>query len=85
MIELSSNDKVSIVVPAGCATAWMTIQPDTRVLYLVSADYQSSKERGFRFDDPQFGVNWPSAAQQISSKDLGWKNFDSGTSIGSTL
>lgn len=85
VIELSSNDKASIVVPAGCATAWMTIQPDTRVLYLVSADYQSSKERGFRFDDPQFGVNWPSAPQQISSKDLGWKNFDSGTSIGSTL
>ena len=84
VIELSSKEKISIVVPAGCANAWMTIQPDTRVLYLVSAEYQSSKERGFRFDDPHFNVSWPSAPRQISSKDLGWKNFDSGTSIGST-
>ena len=76
-VELTSSDRTSIVVPAGCANAWMTTQPETRLLYLVSAEYQSSKERGFRYDDPQFGIDWPSTPQQISSKDLGWKQFDS--------
>lgn len=76
IIELMSSDMTSIVVPAGCANAWMTMQEDTRILYLVSAEYQSSKERGFRFDDPKFCVDWPATPLQISTKDLGWKPFE---------
>jgi dTDP-4-dehydrorhamnose 3,5-epimerase len=75
VVELSSSDRTSIVVPAGCANAWMTMQADTRLLYFVSAEYQSLKERGFRFDDPHFGIDWPSTPRQISSKDLGWEKF----------
>ena len=77
IVELTSSDRTSIVVPAGCANAWMTMQEDTQILYLVSAEYQSPKERGFRFDDPQFGIDWPASPRQISSKDLGWKLFES--------
>ena len=77
VIELSSNDKISIMVPAGCANAWMTTQADTQILYLVSAEYQISKERGFRYDDPQLGVKWPASPSQISEKDLTWSRFDS--------
>ena len=83
VIELTSNDRISIVVPAGCANAWMTTQVDTRILYLVSAEYQSSKERGFRYDDPQFCVDWPAMPSQISDKDLGWKRFESYISVDS--
>lgn len=77
IIELVASERTSIVVPAGCANAWMTMQADTRILYLVSAEYQSSKERGFRYDDPQFAIDWPSAPRKISSKDLAWKQFAS--------
>ncbi len=76
IVELSSTELTSIVVPAGCANAWMTLEKDTRILYLVAAEYESSKERGFRFDDPRFAIDWPAAPTQISSKDLGWKLFE---------
>lgn len=77
VIEVSSNDKLSIMVPAGCANAWMTTQADTQILYLVSAEYQISKERGFRYDDPEFGIKWPAVPSQISQKDSNWMRFES--------
>lgn len=76
IIELTSTDRLSIMVPAGCANAWMTLQADTQILYLVSAVYKISMERGFRYDDPQFGVNWPAKPAQISEKDLNWTRFE---------
>lgn len=77
IVELVSTESTSIIVPAGCANAWITMEKDTRILYLVAAEYDFTKERGFRFDDPKFAIDWPAYPKQISSKDLAWKPYES--------
>jgi len=75
IIELSASDNVSIIIPSGCANAWMTMQTDTKIIYLVSSEYQPDKERGIRYDDPILDIKWPAVPMQISEKDLSWGPF----------
>jgi dTDP-4-dehydrorhamnose 3,5-epimerase len=43
---------------------------DTEVLYQVSAFYSPEFERGLRWNDPAFGIEWPILADYfISEKD----------------
>jgi dTDP-4-dehydrorhamnose 3,5-epimerase len=73
--KLSESSNATLFVPGGCANAWMTLEDDTRVLYLVGSQYDASRERGLRFDDPFFNIPWPTSPSVISSKDLSWKPF----------
>lgn len=63
-------------VPRGFAHAILTLEPDTEAIYLVSALYAPSEERGVRWNDPRFGIRWPLAPQEISAKDANWRDFD---------
>ena len=48
-----------IFVPQGFAHGIMTLTDDTEAFYLVNAFYAPEQERGLRFDDPRFGIEWP--------------------------
>lgn len=72
---LDSSEPRALLVPGGCANAWMTLEANTSVLYLVSADYDPQYERGMRFDDESFNIAWPSRPEVISEKDLSWRPF----------
>ena len=48
-------------VPRGFAHAILTLEPDTEAIYLVSAHYAPGAERGVRWNDPRFGIEWPIA------------------------
>jgi dTDP-4-dehydrorhamnose 3,5-epimerase len=59
-----------LFVPAGFAHGFMTLEPETEVLYKVSAPYSPEHERSIRYDDPAIGVDWPAvAAVVLSPKD----------------
>jgi dTDP-4-dehydrorhamnose 3,5-epimerase len=75
-VEFSAADRRSLHVPAGCANAWLTTQPNTCVHYYMSETYQPSADRGLRFDDPFFNFIWPSAPAHISQKDTAYPDFD---------
>lgn len=49
----------------------MTLEPDTEVVYKVSAPYSQPHDRSIRFDDPAIGIRWPVAADKVilSGKD----------------
>ncbi len=65
-----------IYVPKGFAHGFVTLEPDTEVIYKVSALYAPEFERSIRFDDPDIGIEWPEdlGTFQLSQKDsdAGW-------------
>ena len=79
-MELSARTRTALVVPKGCAHGFLTLEPDTAVMYLVDSPYDAASEGGVRWDDPAFGIAWPKAPQVISDRDRAHPDFD-GTPI----
>jgi dTDP-4-dehydrorhamnose 3,5-epimerase len=73
--DLSAEKPQTLLVPGGCANAWMTLVPNTRMMYLVSSRYDATRERGLRHDDPYFSIPWPAKPKFISEKDMNWPDF----------
>lgn len=69
--ELTAENGWQLYVPVGFAHAFLTLEPDTEVAYKVSDYYAPKCDGGIRFDDPQIGITWPIAPDQLvlSSKD----------------
>ncbi len=74
--ELTAENRRMLVIPRGFAHGFLTLADDTEALYLVSATYAPDQERGVRFDDPRFGVQWPRPPVEMSPKDRNWPDFD---------
>ncbi|MCX7304229.1 MAG: dTDP-4-dehydrorhamnose 3,5-epimerase [Hyphomicrobiales bacterium] len=70
-LEISAAKWNQILVPAGFAHGFVTLLPDTEVLYKVSRRYSRAHERSIRFDDPAVGIDWrtPSGGIVLSDKD----------------
>jgi dTDP-4-dehydrorhamnose 3,5-epimerase len=75
-LTLSAQNYRSLLVPKGCANAFLTLEDDTEVTYFVSEFYTPEAERGVRWNDPAFGIKWPvSEPAVISDKDRSWPDF----------
>ncbi|MGX7872037.1 dTDP-4-dehydrorhamnose 3,5-epimerase [Mesorhizobium sp. ORM6] len=72
-LEVSAEKGNQILVPKGFAHGFVTLVPDTEVLYKVTDTYSPEHDRSIRFDDPAIGIEWPSlpGGFQLSDKDLG--------------
>jgi dTDP-4-dehydrorhamnose 3,5-epimerase len=78
-VTLSASSYCSLLVPKGCANAFLTLEDETEVTYLVSEFYTPGAERGVRWNDPAFGIKWPVAEPAvISDKDRSWPDYKSG-------
>jgi dTDP-4-dehydrorhamnose 3,5-epimerase len=73
---LSADNRRMMYVPEGFAHGFLTLEPDTEALYLVSAPYAPEAERGVRYNDPRFGIRWPITPDELSDKDKAWPDYD---------
>jgi len=71
-IELSATNGRMIYIPEGFAHGFITLTDDTEVVYQMTQFYQPGSERGYRWNDPAFWINWPFDPLIISEKD---KNY----------
>jgi dTDP-4-dehydrorhamnose 3,5-epimerase len=68
-IELTEGNRKMLYVPRGFAHGFMTLEPDTEMLYFVSAHYAPPAERGLSWNDPAIAIRWPHPPSVISEKD----------------
>jgi dTDP-4-dehydrorhamnose 3,5-epimerase len=74
--ELNEDNRLMMYAPRGFAHGMLTLVDNSEALYLVSDFYDPGRERGIRWDDPHFAINWPISPTEISLKDANWPNFD---------
>jgi dTDP-4-dehydrorhamnose 3,5-epimerase len=70
--ELSAENRRMLYVPAGCAHGFLTLEDDTEAFYFTSAPYSPEHERGVRWNDPAYGIEWPFEPAVLSEKDGAW-------------
>lgn len=70
--ELTSKNNKMLLVPKGCAHGFQTLTKNCLVEYFVSEYYSPEHERGLRFNDPYFKINWPIKNAHLSEKDGKW-------------
>jgi dTDP-4-dehydrorhamnose 3,5-epimerase len=68
-VELSAENWRQILVPIGFAHGYVTLEPDTEVLYKVTNFYAPEHDHGLAFDDPGLGINWGIAASELILSD----------------
>ena len=75
-VELSAANGRALYVPKGFAHGFQTLEDDTETLYLISEFYAPQAERGLRWNDPAFGIQWPDPEHAIlSDKDASWPDL----------
>jgi dTDP-4-dehydrorhamnose 3,5-epimerase len=74
--SLSAENRRMMYLPKGCAHGFITLADMTEALYFVDEFYAPEQERGVRWNDPRFAIEWPTAPVVISDKDAQWPLFD---------
>lgn len=73
---LSGNNYRMIYVPENFAHGLITLEDQTEVYYPVTEFYTPGAEKGIRWDDPAFNIQWPIFPVVISEKDSSHPDFD---------
>lgn len=70
-VELSAATGRQILIPAGFAHGFCTLEPDTLIHYKCAAPYAPDHEGGVLWHDPALGIDWPVAPDHavVSDRD----------------
>ncbi len=64
-VVISAADWNQVLVPAGFAHGYCTLEPDTVVTYKVTAPHAPAAERGLAWNDPALAIGWPVKPDEV--------------------
>jgi dTDP-4-dehydrorhamnose 3,5-epimerase len=70
-VELDDDSHRQLYVPDGFAHGFCVLSDVADVIYKVSTYYDPAAEFGFRYDDPEVGIEWPDVEHHVSARDRG--------------
>lgn len=77
---LSEENGEALYIPKGCAHGFISLKDETRLIYFMTAAHDPGAERGYRWNDPAFSIEWPAVPEIISAKDNAWPLLGDGRS-----
>jgi dTDP-4-dehydrorhamnose 3,5-epimerase len=75
-VELTADNRRALYVPEMFAHGYQALTDGAEVVYQVGEFYTPGYERGLRYNDPSFGIEWPLPVTTISEKDAAWPLFE---------
>ena len=73
--ELSAENLQGLFIPEGVAHGFLTLEPDTDVLYQIAPKFSPGHEAGVRWNDPAFAIAWPAEPRLISDRDASYPDY----------
>ncbi len=74
-VELTADNRRALYVPQMFAHGFQTLQDDSDVFYQMSEFYDPQYDRGARWNDPAFNIQWPIANPIMNDRDLAYADF----------
>ena len=69
-LELSPENWTQLLIPRGLLHGFLTLEPDSEVIYKVDKPYDASADGALAWDDPELAIDWPLEGEpRLSAKD----------------
>ena len=72
---LTMDNLIALYIPPGFALGYQTLVDQTEIFYQMSEFYCPEYDRGFRWNDPCFGIKWPEDDRTIDDRDATYPDF----------
>jgi dTDP-4-dehydrorhamnose 3,5-epimerase len=73
--DLDAVSLRAIFIPKGCAHGFLTLAPETDLVYHMGQMHAAGQASGYRWNDPVLDIRWPAKPAVISSADQNWPDF----------
>lgn len=73
--ELSADNGRAMLIGEGIAHGFVTLEDATDVIYQISPKFAPGHDRGVRWNDPAFAIDWPTPPRVISARDAAYADY----------
>ena len=74
-VVLSAENRKMLYLSEGLAHGFQTLEDHTEVFYQMSETYHPESATGVRWNDPDFGIEWPQGERTIAPRDQEYPDF----------
>ena len=74
-VELDPILARGLYIPAGVGHGFLSLEPDSDVLYQIDRRYRPGFDAGVRWNDPDFAIDWPAVPAVIDPRDRDFPDF----------